>query len=62
MPDRRDTVNCEVDTQEFTIQLPCLLAERAEKYANENGNTLAGVVIEALDSFLRGKKLDLSGW
>jgi len=28
--------------------------ERAEKYAIENGNTVTGVVIEALDVFLRG--------
>ncbi|XPS85529.1 hypothetical protein Dvar_35470 [Desulfosarcina variabilis str. Montpellier] len=50
------------ETQELTIQVPCRLAERVERYANENGNTVTGVVIEALDTFLRGKKLDLSGW
>jgi len=46
------------NTQQITIQLPCRLAERAEKYANENGNAVTGVVIEALDRFLRGQKLD----
>ena len=34
------------------------LAERAEKYANKNSNTVTGVVIEALDTFLRGLKVD----
>lgn len=50
------------ETQELTIQVPRRLSERVERYANENGNTVTGVVIEALDTFLRGKKLDLSGW
>jgi hypothetical protein len=42
----------------MTIYLHCRLAERAEKYAKENGNTVTGVVIEALDTFLRGQKVD----
>jgi hypothetical protein len=46
------------DIQQITIQLPCRLAERAEKYANENGNTVTGVVIEALDGFLRGQAME----
>jgi hypothetical protein len=46
------------DTQQITIQLPCRLVERAEKYASENGNTVTGVLIEALDTFLRGQKVD----
>jgi hypothetical protein len=58
MPDRSDTVTCADDTQQFTIHLPCRLAERAEKYAKDNGNTFTGVVIEALDTFLRGQKVD----
>ena len=57
MNDRSKTISCPDDTQQITIQLPCRLAERAEKYANENGNTVTGVVIEALDSFLRGQKV-----
>jgi len=44
---------CADITQELTIKLPCRLAERAEAYAKENGNTITGVVIEALDRFLR---------
>jgi hypothetical protein len=38
------------------MHIPCRLVERTEKYADENGNTVAGVVIEALDAFLRGQK------
>ena len=62
MNSQSDSINCGDDTQQLTIHLPCRLAERAEKYAMENGNTITGVVIEALDTFLRGKKPDLYGW
>lgn len=58
MTDRPDTVTCNDDTQQFTIHLPCRLAERAEKYAKDNGYTVTGVVIEALDTFLRGQQVD----
>ena len=58
MNDRPKTISCHDDTQQITIHLPSRLAERAEKYAKQNGNTVTGVVIEALDSFLRGQKLD----
>jgi hypothetical protein len=58
MTDQSDAVACANDIQQFTIQLPCRLAERAEKYAKENGNTVTGVVIEALDAFLRGQQVD----
>jgi hypothetical protein len=44
---------CADPTQELTITIPCLLAERAAAYAKETGNTLTGVVIEALDRLLR---------
>jgi hypothetical protein len=46
------------DTQQITIQLPNRIIERAEKYGKENGNTITGVVIEALDTFLRGQDVD----
>ena len=52
MEDRQKQVTCSNDTQTFSIELPCRLAERVERYANENGNTIANVVIEALDAFL----------
>jgi hypothetical protein len=29
-----------------------------DKYARETGNTVTGVVIEALDALLRGRKVD----
>jgi hypothetical protein len=62
MEEQPDLSECTDDTQRITIYLPCRLARRAERYATENGNTVTGVVIEALDTFLRGEKLDLSGW
>ena len=61
MPDRSNDVVCTDDTQLFTIHLPCRLAKRAEKYAKNNGYTVTGVVIEALDTFLRGQKVDWKG-
>jgi hypothetical protein len=62
MNDPSRPVDCDNQIQQLTIQLPCRLAKRVERYANENGNSVTGVVIEALDTFLRSKKLDLSGW
>lgn len=53
MNDQSKTVSSPDNTQRITIHLPSRLAERAEKYAKENGNTVTGVVIEALDTFLR---------
>jgi hypothetical protein len=58
MPDRSDEVVCTDDTQLFTIHVPCRLAERAEKYAKDNGYTVTSVVIMALDTFLRGRQVD----
>ena len=62
MNDQPDLSECSDDTKKITVYLPFQLAERAERYAKENGNTITGVVIEALDTFLRGDKLDVSGW
>jgi predicted DNA-binding protein len=58
MKDQTDPITCPDDTKQITINLPCRLAERADKYARENGNTVTGVVIEALDKFLRERKAD----
>jgi hypothetical protein len=44
---------CQDPTQSITIDLPCPLAERVERYAKENETDLIGVLIEALDSFLK---------
>jgi hypothetical protein len=47
---------CDDITKEYQIKIPCLLAERVESYAKKYDTTIAGVVIEALDMFLRGRK------
>ena len=57
MNDHPDPIKCADDTQQITIHLPCRLAERVDRYATENGSTLTNVVIEALDQFLRGRKV-----
>ena len=44
---------CNDITKEFHLQIPCRLAERVETYASANNATITGVVIEALDTFLR---------
>lgn len=44
---------CQDPTQSITIDLPCPLAERIERYAKENETDVIGVLIEAMDSFLR---------
>ena len=57
MPDKTISDQCADDTQQIVINIPCQLALRAEKYATETGNTITGVVIEALDALLmRGLK------
>jgi predicted DNA-binding protein len=47
---------CSDVTKELSIRIPCMLAERVEAYASKNNTTIAGVVIEALDTFLRELK------
>ncbi len=47
---------CSDMTKEFNIQIPCRLAERVEAYAKENDADITGIVIEALDAFLREQK------
>jgi len=42
----------EDDTQQIVINIPYQLASRTKKYALETGNTMTGVVIEALDALL----------
>jgi hypothetical protein len=37
-------------------QIPCRLAEKVEAYAKENNADITGIVIEALDTFLRDQK------
>ena len=47
---------CSDPTQELTLKIPCRLAKRIESYAKETGSSITGVVIEALDVFLRDRK------
>lgn len=47
---------CSDPTQSLTIELPCQMVERIEKYAKENEVTAAGVLIEALDNFMRTQR------
>jgi hypothetical protein len=44
---------CSDPTQSLSVELPCQLVERVERHAKENGATVDGVLIEALDDFLR---------
>jgi hypothetical protein len=46
---------CVEPTDNLTVELPCQMIERIEKYANKNDNTINGVLLEALDTFLRNK-------
>ncbi len=39
------------------IRIPANLAERVKTFASENNYTVEGVVIEALDIFLREQKI-----
>ncbi len=50
-----DTVSneCSDPTQTLTVELPCQMVERIERYARDNETDITGVLIEALDSFLR---------
>ena len=53
MTDSSIRKECSDPTQSLTLEIPCGLAERIDRYARENGSTLTGVMIEALDAFLR---------
>ena len=52
-PGQKISDKCPDDIHQIVINIPCQLALRAEKYAIETGNTITGVVIEALDTLLR---------
>ena len=58
MNDDSPPLTCSDDTQQVTVHLPCRLVQRAERYAKTHNNTVTGVVIEALDTFLRGPKAE----
>ena len=44
---------CIEPTDSLTIEVPCQIIERIERYAKDNKISVTGVLIEALDSFLR---------
>ena len=44
---------CQDPTETLTIELPCQIVERIERYAKEHEMDIQGVLIEALDGFLR---------
>jgi hypothetical protein len=58
VPSKPDSSKCDDDTEPIVINIPCRLIERAQKYADEHGNTITGVVIEALDALLGGRTTD----
>ena len=45
------------NTKDVHIRIPANLAERVKAFASENNYTVEGVVIEALDIFLREQKM-----
>jgi hypothetical protein len=47
--------SCSDDIEQIVINIPCRLFERVQKYAKEHGDTITGVVIEALDALLGGR-------
>jgi predicted transcriptional regulator len=51
---REDILNeCSDPKQSITIELPCEMATRVQKLADENKTDLSNILIEALDAFLR---------
>ena len=49
-------LQCNDINREYHLLIPCRLAERVEAFASNNNTSLTGVVIEALDKFLREQK------
>ena len=47
---------CQDPTQTLTVELPCQMVERIERYAKDNETDITGVLIESLDSFLRKQR------
>lgn len=58
MEDEKFKDQCADLTKEFHIKIPCQLAKRVEGFASVHNTTITGVVIEALDSFLRNRQGD----
>jgi len=47
---------CTDPTQSITVEIPCVMAERVIKLADEKETTLSNILIEALDNFLRKQR------
>lgn len=47
-----NTNECADPTQNFTVELPCRMIDRIERYAKEKGTSVDNIMIEALDSLL----------
>ena len=45
--------HCTDPTQELSVKIPCRLVERIEAHAKDTGADITGIIIEALDIFLR---------
>jgi hypothetical protein len=54
-----NTNECADPTQNFTVELPCRMVDRIERYAGENETSVDSVLIEAVDAFLRTRKQGL---
>jgi len=54
---KRDEIlnECSDPKQSITIDLPCEMATRVQKLADENTTSLSNIVIEALNAFLRNQ-------
>ncbi len=55
MTEETGSNECSDPTQTLSIELPCQMVERIERYAKKNETDIAGVLIEALDCFLRNQ-------
>ncbi len=47
-------------TKDLQVRIPAELAKRVRVFASESKNTITGVVIEALDIFLRDQKKQIN--
>ena len=47
-------------TKDLQVRIPAELAKRVRVFASESKNTITGVVIEALDIFLRDQKTQIN--
>ncbi len=55
---RDDLLNeCSDPKESITIDLPCEMATRVQKLADDNNTSLSNILIEALDAFLRNQSL-----